>query len=347
LNALDEDIKAKNLYISSQELTKQIYKNQILKVDYNALILSGSVTNIKTEFSNYANIEILNKSSSWRIENGDNYKNSFYFLIKDLNVKLPDIKVIVESNSVDSLKQIDSEKLDGNSYKAINLDSKSAKFSKVLAEELILKSYKIDRYDNLTNIVVIELGGVVANLDKFSLKFAQKEGIESKKIGFPNSEIIYFAVIPNNLEAFEFEYFSLKNSSFEKISIPNIPQTELVSTQSDIKPKDSGIVVYKIVIISIITVLFLLFYLYQKKIIYLILALATIFSISFISIKHSTVTIKSGSEIYLLPTPNSTILEITAENIDVEELIIKDSYTKIILKDERIGWVKNENIIKN
>jgi len=97
-------------------------------------------------------------------------------------------------------------------------------------------------------------------------------------------------------------------------------------------------------IAGVITFVGLLFILWRKKYIYLFLTLIPLIYIGYLAVPEEEVCIKEGSEIRLLPVDNGTIFETTK----VKELFLKEgsvkNFIKVQLKNEKIGWVKNEDI---
>jgi hypothetical protein len=53
----------------------------------------------------------------------------------------------------------------------------------------------------------------------------------------------------------------------------------------------------------------------------------------------NSIKIDKGAEIKILPTEKSTIFYITNRTIYAQKLDSKDSYTKILLPNGKIGWI--------
>ena len=91
-------------------------------------------------------------------------------------------------------------------------------------------------------------------------------------------------------------------------------------------------------------VIILVFALWRRKFIYLILILFPLIYIIYFATPSEDVCIKQGSTIYLLPVHNGTIFETTPSQYTLpKEGSVKD-FTKVKLKNEKIGWVKNEDL---
>ena len=60
--------------------------------------------------------------------------------------------------------------------------------------------------------------------------------------------------------------------------------------------------------------------------------------------------LKANSVIYILPTKNSTIFQKTKNEVIVEDMKRKSGFVKIMFgvqENKFIGWVKEEDVIKN
>ena len=57
--------------------------------------------------------------------------------------------------------------------------------------------------------------------------------------------------------------------------------------------------------------------------------------------------IKSGSPLYIIPTPNSTISQYTDQKFTTTKLGERNEYHKIEYTNGIIGWIKDEDICKN
>lgn len=91
----------------------------------------------------------------------------------------------------------------------------------------------------------------------------------------------------------------------------------------------------------------LLFVLYRKKYIYAVFILIPLLYISYTLVPTKDICIKSGSNIRLLPVENGTIFETTQSVIRLEKEGSVKEFIKVKLQNQKIGWVKNEDICSN
>jgi uncharacterized pyridoxamine 5'-phosphate oxidase family protein len=61
-------------------------------------------------------------------------------------------------------------------------------------------------------------------------------------------------------------------------------------------------------------------------------------------IPNSRIILPKDTKIYILPTSSSTIYKIVQKKSEVEVLIKKDKFIKVLFKNKNIGWVKKDDI---
>ena len=135
----------------------------------------------------------------------------------------------------------------------------------------------------------------------------------------------------------------MQSAKYVELHIDNFSQDDRVSTQSDIRPKNT-LQIYKILAAIFLIIVFLGLYLYYRKKLFLVLgAIVLVVLIYLLSIKTSA-TLKTDVEIRIQPTFNSTIILTTQNPMEVKILSDKYGYYKILLEDDRIGWVRKDGI---
>ena len=97
-------------------------------------------------------------------------------------------------------------------------------------------------------------------------------------------------------------------------------------------------------IAAVVALVAFIFILFRKKYIYLIFILIPLAYIVYIAAPSKEVCIKVGSKIYLLPVHNGTIFEETSSEYHLQKEGSVKEFTKVKLQNEKIGWVKNEDI---
>lgn len=236
----EEQIASKTIFLYYEKAQKSVYKGEVFPVRTKAIVALDDFEKILTEFKSGYNVEVINPKSNWKWYSDNIFYNTFYFKAKEKNVIFPEIHVNFKSEEGFDNK----ERLLGIKPKVIDLKGDKL-FSSVIAKSLSVKKYKTNRFDNESNIIIIEIEAQHSNLDDFELSWVIRDGIDSSFFDLPNYKIYYFAIIPDFQKRFEFTYFDLKGNKFQKISLPIEIDGEKVSTQIDLNPKDSKYAYYK------------------------------------------------------------------------------------------------------
>ncbi|OCR04749.1 hypothetical protein BA184_04765 [Helicobacter pullorum] len=329
---------AKNVYLNLLNPPQDIlYVNQIIPIEMKLLIFSD-YSNITTNFIlENESIEVLNPNEKWILNQDSSLKNTFYFKIKQPSYTIPKIEVVVKTNEGEAKEA--TQAIEG---KAIVLERKGV-YSQVVAQDLQILDTKITSYDSQNNLVVLQIQGNMANLFDFHLAAYSQQGIESKSGDYKESVIFYYVIVPKSLEVLSFDYFNIQSKKYVELQVENLSQDDRISTQSDIKPKNT-LQIYKILAAIFLAIVFFGLYFYKRKIIFLILGICVLAVLFYLLSIKTAVSLKSNAEIRIQPTFNSTIILKTKDVIEVKILADRHGYYKVLLEDERIGWVKEDDI---
>lgn len=328
----------KNVYLSLvSPLQNVLYVKQIIPIEVKLLIF-GEYSKITTNFiAKDSSVSVLNPEENWILNQDSSLRNTFYFRIEQVNFTIPKIEAIIQTS--EGVLRESTESIVG---KAVPLERKGS-YSQVVANDLRIVDTKITSYDSQSNLAVFQLQSTMGNLFDFHLETYAQQGIESKKGDYKESEIFYYAVVPKSLDKISFDYFNVQSAKYVELHIDNFSQDDRVSTQSDIRPKNT-LQIYKILAAIFLIIVFLGLYLYYRKKLFLVLgAIVLVVLIYLLSIKTSA-TLKTDVEIRIQPTFNSTIILTTQNPMEVKILSDKYGYYKILLEDDRIGWVRKDGI---
>lgn len=349
----------KVIYLSYDEVPQRVVKGEIFSITLKALSTVKDFQNIEYTFSNYNGLKILN-TIPYREEKGKYYYETFYFSTTDSQAKLPDIEATliisddytkpeknftetIDIEDYNSTHFHDTALLIGATLNVITLNPKK-NFSNIIANAFQLVEYKTTSYDHNHNIIVLVATASNCNIEQMSFQGVFKQGIESVSSSYFDSRITYYLVIKKQIENFSFSYFDLTRNRFIRMNIPIIVDDDSVSTQSDIKPKDQSRVVLKIQIAAAVAFVGFIFILWRKKYIYLLLILIPLIYIIYLSMPAKEICVKEGSQIHLLPVDNGTIFETTTSQQYFQKEGNTKNFIKVKLKNEKIGWLKNEDI---
>ena len=338
--------KEKNIYLSYKSFPDKIFRNQRFEIVLKAIITTDDYDKIETRFINSKNMNVLNPESSWTELDDKTYQNKFYFKAYEESFVIPTFQVAIFKNL--ELIEVQNIKPKEVSFSVIgkNIDN----FSQVIAKNLIINAHKTKQYNNNELITIMDINAEESNLEDFYVKGIKEQGISKIDDNYPEQNLLYYLVLPVHTKKVDFSYYNSFEKKFVTIKIPIILENELVSTQTDLNPNTSNILLYKRVALVALFVVFLCIYIWKRKKIYLILTLISCVGVLIYSIPNKTGILKKDSYIYILPTNKSTIFQKTENNLLVEISIKRGEFVKIIVgqgDESMIGWAKEDDIIKN
>jgi len=343
-----EKEQSQSLYSSYERSPKIIFKNQRFKISLKTTITTDEFDKIETRFINHENVSIINPSDEWSYGNKNNFYNTYFFKVKSSTFTMPMIQVLMYKNG--KIFEIVTLKAKKITYTDVAEDNEN--FSNVIAKKLEIITHKTKQYTNNQLLTILELKAEQGNLEDFNLKIFKEQGVNSIEENSINQTAIYYAIIPIYTKRISFEYYNSEMKNFVKIQSQVVLKNELVSTQTDLNPNNSNILLYKKILFGSLSVFFFLLYLLRRR--FLSIFMALIFLIIFIlyNLPNEMLKVKKNSNIYILPTNNSTVFYKLDKIQKVEILNKKDDFLKIFFKKsntqkEIIGWIKENNIVKN
>lgn len=337
LQVKESDVKI--LYMHYEEIPTRIIKGEIFSIIIRVLSTESDFYELNYDFENAIGLKSLNKLP-FREERGKFYYDTFYFLAHSTGARLPDFEAFIVSFDGTIHRPTT---LIGKKLNVVALNPKK-NFSNIVANYFVLNEYKTTSYDSNHNIVIFVATAYNSNISSFNLKNVYKQGIESFTNDIAESKITYFAVIQKEIENFRFSYFNLIDNKFELITIPIVVTDDSVTTQTDLKPKDQSREKLKMLVAIAVALIMLIIIVLTKKYIFSLLLIAPISYATYAFIPSKKICIRPNSNIYLLPVKHGTIFE-TTQGVTylMEEGNIK-GYTKVKLQNNKIGWVKHENL---
>ena len=218
-------------------------------------------------------------------------------------------------------------------------------FCNVVADELIIKSIKSSKFNELNNLILIKLEVRNGNLSEFSSpKKYQKQGIENLKGDISSMSANYFIISNQDETNIKFSYFNAISKSYKSFDLPIKISGDNLSTQTNLNPKTSELATYKSIIIYAITIVCLLSFVLWRSIYGLILGIIFIVYALYDARPFSEVTVKPNTEISILPMENSRIFYTIKNEKNLKILGTYKNYTKVLLDDDKIGWIQNQSI---
>ncbi len=330
----------KVIYLNYNEVPQRVVKGEIFPITLKTLTTLRDVTDIHYEFSNFEGLNILTHFPV-REKKGKYFYDTFYFQSTQKIAKLPDINATIES-----LQEFPATFIKGKDLNIIALNPKN-NFSNIIAQNFELIEYKTTSFDSDHNIIIFVASANYGDLSSMHFNNTFKQGIESLSQSYDQARVIYFLIVDKNLEKFSFSYFNLKTNKFVDITIPIVVVEDSVTTQSDLKPKDQSKEQLKMMIVAALVLIILFFIIWKKRYIYTLVLLLPVGYLIYLLIPEKKLCIKEGTQIHLLPVANGTIFETTKSKITLLQEGSAEHFVKVQLKNERIGWIRDEDICSN
>jgi len=335
----DPFIKVRNILLSYVKKPEKIYLLQHFPITIKAIIPQTNVTAIQTEFVGGKSFRVLNPDTPW-VKTGENsYENTFYLKLLNKDAKLPNIKVTNQTAN----GTVKSELLKAFRTKIISLREDEL-FSRVIADNLQVMHHQERPYDESANIVVMEINATNGNLEDFHIPFASREGIDQIQNKGLYQKIYFFAIVSNVKKHFKFKYFNPQKNRFEIVSFAIKPIDTSISTHTELNPQKNKYILYKVIFLVVMALIFVGLFIFYRKYYFLLGALVFIGLLAYVQIPIRKVQVPSGTALRILPMPSSTVFFRTDKPTEVDILLKKKQYTKVLLPNKKIGWIKNEDI---
>lgn len=341
-NEIYQYVQPNELKLSMTNIPEAVYIYQIFSMDFKA----NAEQNLNFDLNltiQTNNLKWINPKPNWNEERKGVYDATLWFEANSTDANISDITLVLNRN--DSFFQKSSIIPTLPLIKNFKTDEY---FSNIAADGLEVKKVKTSKFDDQNNITVIELETKNGNLNLFHLpQNYEKQGIESIKGDFNNQNGNYFVIANKSLKSIQFSYYNLITKKLDNFIIPIKVEEDDLSTQVNLNPKESQFEFYKDIILYALVAIFLLFFVFKRN--YYYLALAILFGLYsfYVNKPFSEGIIDINAEVSILPTPNSTIFYVANHSQKVKIMTEEGNYTKILLGNKKIGWVKNENIKQN
>lgn len=324
------------LKLEQSNTPSHLYIGEIFPLTIKLTPVDVGSGNIEYTLQNEEGIRVFSPTPK-RVVKPDGVYDTFYFLVQSSNVRLPDITATVSSTGADS------NPITGNTFLAATL-TPPATFANVLADSFKIIDYKTTAYNQESNIVVFTAIARRCNIGTFSLPDTIKQGFESKTPNVEESQITYYAIIPNTQQSLDFTIFNLAKNRYESLSIPITVDDDTVSTQGDLSPTDARHTELKVGAAAILAVILIAMYYWRQEKWYLWASVLPFFFVVFTLLPNSSVCVKKGAPLQILPIKHGTIFEVTMEETNLEAESKVGDFTKIRLDNNKVGWVNKRDI---
>ncbi len=338
VSALFEGVSAP-LGVAFSDLPNRAYIGEIVSVTVKLTPVDLASGNVEYTIQNEEGLRIFSDTPRRKVKE-DGVYDTFYFLVQSTTARLPDISATLTSTGAVS------ETLTGETISASALTPPSS-FANVLADRFEIVNYKTTPYNSDSNVVIFTAKAQRCDIGSFRLPNAIKQGFESKLSNVGESQMTFYAIIPNSEETLSFSYFNLKKQRYESLVIPIIVDDDTVSTQSDLSPTDARHTELKVGAAAVAVLVLFPFFYWRRQKWYLYLSAAPMFYIVYVLLPNQDVCVKKDAPIYLLPINHGTIFEMTLQEEHLEAEKTVGDFTKVHLPNDHIGWVHERDLCSN
>lgn len=338
----DETIKSKELYLSYESYPQRVFTGQKFDIELKAIILKDKnlYDNIVTTITPQEYLQQVSENIRWTQERDGSYKSIITFKALDQKFIMPKITLaLVKAEEIIDYATIEPVEIQ---YQKIAINQKL--FSNIIAKELKIVSVKTKQYNNTLLHNTIQIEGLYGNLEDIKLSEYEEQGISSLDSEFPHQMLYYYVITPIDTKQIDFTYYNTVQNEFIKMQVPVILAEDLVSTQTELNPYNSSMLLYKQIAVSGLMVIFLLLYLITKNLKHLIVIAVLIVMLAYLFIPNKKILLNEGTYVYILPTNNSTIYKKLDTKFIVETMNEENGFVKVLFKNNSIGWVKKSDI---
>ena len=338
-----EEIESKELYLEYNSYPQRVFTGQKFDIKLKALILkdTNSYDKIVTTFTREQNIELLTKDIVWVKNKSSEYTTTISYKVYQDAFVLPKITLALSKDEeiVDFISVASPE----IEYERIAVNQKL--FSRVIAKKLEILTVKTKQYTNNILHTTINIKALNGNLEDFILNsYSEDQGINSLTDMYPEQNLYYYVMIPSHTKQIKFTYYNTVSKDFITMSIPIILDEELVSTQTELNPYNSSILIYKQVLSGVLLLFFVILFAFKRKNIYLIFITLFITLLAYLFIPNKKILLKEDIKVYILPTNNSTVFKSLDSKQIVEIVNENEDFIKVLFDNESIGWIKKNDI---
>lgn len=339
----EEEMGSRALYLEYNSYPQRVFTGQNFEIKLKALILKdiNSYDKIVTTFTEENNIEILTKDIVWIKNESSEYTTTISYKVFKKAFVLPKITLtLYKDYEIIDFISINSPDIQ---YQKIAVNQNL--FSNIIAKNLEIFTVKTKQYTNSILHTTINIQASSSNLEDFRLnEYGSAQGINSLTKLSSTQNLYYYVMIPSHIKEIKFNYYNTNVKDFVLITIPIILDEELISTQTELNPYNSSILIYKEVFSFVLLLISILLYIYQRNTIYLIFIIIFIIILTYLFMPSKKILLQKDIKVYILPTNNSTIFKTLNSKYIVEIVNETNNFVKVLFDNESIGWIKKNDI---
>ena len=317
---------------------KQTYAGQVFPITVLMNSEKKENNNISFTFDPVSHIRPLNPDPLI-VRNGQNIFYTFYFKASNEDIVIPELmindhgRMYVFKKVLVSVSELKPKKEDN--------------FCGVIASGFHIKTSQVSTFDDRNNLVYISIEAHEANLEDMKIPGVLEGGVEKINRRYAKAESEYYFVVPSNQKEIRFSYYDSIKKQFVPVVVSTSYKQKEIAAQVDLNPKDSSFLLIKKYTFGILSLFFLIMFIVQRDIFYLILLAITMVAFLTFFTPHKKICVQEGTPLYILPFSGSSIGTHIDTKKDMPVLNEYGKYFKIIYKDGMTGWVKDEDLCKD
>lgn len=344
-NILDPFVATSSLVLDAKPYKGEYFVGEVFSVELIAKTTEKTDFEFELSFNKNDSLAFLNPNPKWQ-RNGDEYSTTLFFEANNVNAELAQIIVSLKRNKI----AFQQASLNINPLQFKRIDG-GKNYAHLAAQELEVRHFKSDFFDDKNLVMIVELWAKGANLKNFKLNNEKiiQQRVDGLRGDFNESSAFYSAVFPPNVSQISFSYFNTTTQKLESVSLKVEVSDDKISTQTDLNPQDNSLDFYKRLFLWVIAFICGVLFVVKRHYAFLIAAFIA-FLMSFL-VGESNDTqkgiLKANSKATLLPTAQSTHFYTSERDEEVEILGERKNFIKVLLNDGKIGWVSREAVQKD
>lgn len=339
------EAKIAYLNVSFPNTDTSLYVGQDIEVKYSLTLLSNAVLSSVDfiDLSPKSNVELKNKGSSWQKSSDGVFQNTYIFTIKGKDVTLPPLRVRVAASDGSYEQEVLAN---GARFQAVELTS-NVNYAHVIADSMEVVDYRVKEYDEGNNIIIFQIECKGSNLNEMKIGNYAKQGLEQRKIVDDITYGIYYVVLDKSIRSLSFDYFSLAQKQFVTITLP-INLVRNIQDVGDIKPRNTFLMFKNLFIGGLIVFALLVWVVFKRarKITLALLVMLGLVLAYNVFFSATSGVAQAGANVSIIPTHNSTIMEVVKSPTKVAIIGEYEDYYKVII-ESKVGWIRKAYVSKN
>ncbi|MSN96999.1 SH3 domain-containing protein [Campylobacter sp. FMV-PI01] len=335
-----QDIRVTDLLLSTTNMPKSVFKNQIFSLNLIADIQQDINLDLNLSMEKSPNLKWLNQKVEWQ-KNGGIFKTKLWFESNSTNIGNLKLNVLALRNGEVFQKASISPRLP----KVKSVEDR-LNYANIVADDLEIISYKTSKFDDKSNIMTIFLKTKNSNIASFYIENDEilKQGVSSIKGIYPDQSAYYFVVFKNDKTSLNFSYFNAKTKQFSDFSLDVKLEIDDLSTQTEINPLNDPFLIQKKFLIYFLAGILIFIFILSRNSTPLIFAILLIAYQIYSQNSYSTGVIKANTKVKILPIEKSTIFYISKNDENVKIFDENLDYYKIMVENGKVGWIEKSSL---